>query len=511
MLDIQKKLTRSFFVLLSLPATAMGFALSVQISALSWILATKYHLEIDDIGLVWAAGPIAGILGQVIFGIISDNVWFWGGRRRPFILIGGVFASLMLFALPSIDVISASMGLDGILGVAIAVALTLDFAINVGFNPTRSIIADVTPEGVNRTKGYTWMQTISGTFGVLAYAIGAIWNNYVLIYSGVVLVFLFTVLPPLLIKEPRSLSWDEEDDEAGPMDPHGRPLPEDMQEKLEVSASRGGGFSLPEIGKAIEPLWGFLIYAVYALARRLIGFDLGHYYVEFACAAFTIFLIGKALMTSEAGKSKEEAGMIGFKKVLAAHSFSWIGVQSMFIYMFPYVEQKLPALTEVDMGRVVSWSFLVLNAVGAILPAFVLEPITEKIGRVKTHMGCLVIMTLGYAGLLFFGFTPGVIYAMMAVTGVGWAAIVSLPFAIMSQKVDQAKMGLYMGLFNLSVVLPQLVASLGVGDELEKAPDKSLLFIICTVTLAISAAAWFLVKEDEGGDGGAVPPGGGGH
>ena len=164
MLDIQKKLTRSFFVLLTLPATAMGFALSVQTSALSWILATQYHLEIEEIGLVWAAGPIAGILGQVIIGGISDNVWFWNGRRRPFILIGGVLASLMLFALPHIDIISSSMGIDGILGVAIAVALTLDLAINVSFNPTRSIIADVTPEGVNRTKGYTWMQTISGTF-----------------------------------------------------------------------------------------------------------------------------------------------------------------------------------------------------------------------------------------------------------------------------------------------------------------------------------------------------------
>ncbi|MFN3694021.1 MAG: MFS transporter, partial [Ignavibacterium sp.] len=88
MLEIQKKLTNTFYALLALPATAMGFALSIQISALSWILSTKYKLDIHDVGLVWAAGPIAGILGQVIIGIISDNVWFLNGRRRPFILIG---------------------------------------------------------------------------------------------------------------------------------------------------------------------------------------------------------------------------------------------------------------------------------------------------------------------------------------------------------------------------------------------------------------------------------------
>jgi Na+/melibiose symporter-like transporter len=105
MLDIQKKLSPAFYAILSLPSTAMGFALSVQISALSWILSTQYNLAIHEIGLVWAAGPIAGIFGQVIVGMISDEVWFWGGRRRPFILIGGTLSALMLLALPFIGVI----------------------------------------------------------------------------------------------------------------------------------------------------------------------------------------------------------------------------------------------------------------------------------------------------------------------------------------------------------------------------------------------------------------------
>ncbi len=68
MLNIQKKMSNAFFALLSLPSTAMGFALSVQISALSWILSTKYGLAIHEIGIVWAAGPIAGIIAQPIVG-----------------------------------------------------------------------------------------------------------------------------------------------------------------------------------------------------------------------------------------------------------------------------------------------------------------------------------------------------------------------------------------------------------------------------------------------------------
>ena len=108
MLGMQRRLSTPFLVLLTLPATAMGFALSVQISALSWILSTEYGLDLHDIGLVWAAGPLAGIVGQVLIGILSDAVWFWGGRRRPFLIIGGTLAALMLLALPYIGLISSS-------------------------------------------------------------------------------------------------------------------------------------------------------------------------------------------------------------------------------------------------------------------------------------------------------------------------------------------------------------------------------------------------------------------
>ena len=83
MLDIQKKYTPSFYAILSLPATAMGFALCVQISALSWLLSTQYSLNIHEVGFVWAAGPIAGIIGQVVIGLISDKVWFWVGEENP--------------------------------------------------------------------------------------------------------------------------------------------------------------------------------------------------------------------------------------------------------------------------------------------------------------------------------------------------------------------------------------------------------------------------------------------
>jgi maltose/moltooligosaccharide transporter len=472
----QKSKSNTFFALLSLPSTAMGFALSIQISALSWILTTQYNLDIHDVGLVWAAGPLAGILGQVIIGVISDRVWFWNGRRRPFILIGGVIAALMLLALPNLDVISASMGVGGILGVAIAVALTLDLAINVSFNPTRSIIADVTTDGDERTKGYTWMQSISGTFGVLAYAIGAMFNNYVLIYAGAIVVLLFSILPPLFITEPREL-----EPEASAADT-----------ASDDQADREDSFLRMLI--AIRPLWGFLVYDIYAMGRRMTGIEPANYYAEITCAVVTIILVIQALLERDRG---EPGSLTSFRKVIAAHSFSWVGIQTTFVFLFAFLQQQMPQITNLELGRVGSMSFLVLNAVGALLPALVLMPMAHRIGRIKTHVICLAFMTAGYLGLYWFGAGPIQIYLLMAVVGIGWAAMVSLPFAIVSQKVSQARMGLYMGLFNLSVVLPQLVVSLGVALIISRAPDKNIIFAISAASLALSTIAWSFVPEDR--------------
>ncbi len=413
-------ISKSFYGLLSLPSTAMGFALCVQIATLSWILNSKYGLDIHEVGLVWLAGPLAGILGQVIVGAISDNVWFWNGRRRPFILIGGTIAALMILALPFLDVINEAMGIGSIIGVAITVALTLDLAINISFNPARSIIADVTPEGEARTKGYTWMQTISGFFGVLAYLIGAFVSNYFLIYFGAFFVFVCSVFPILAIKEPRNLE---------------APL---VTETKDSAATKATNWS-------------------------------------------------------------------EFLKICFAHAFTWIGVQAMFIYTFAYIKEVImgyettATITEAENNQIgfsIGIAFAILNTVGFLLPALVLEPMTEKIGRVRTHTIAIAIMAVGYGLLVLFGQSMTSLFVLMAIVGIGWSAVVSLPFAIMSEVVNQQKMGLMMGLFNLSVVLPQIVAS-NLGSFIESADDKSVIFMISAVTLAVSAVLWLLVKEQR--------------
>ncbi len=472
MLSMQRHVSRPFLVLLALPSTAMGFALSVQISVLSWLLSTKYGLHIHEIGLVWAAGPLAGIAGQLLIGIVSDRVWFWKGRRRPFIIVGGLLSALMLLALPNLGLLSRALGLDSILGVAIAVALALDLSINVSFNPTRSIIADVTTEGAMRTRGYTWMQTVSGSFGVLAYGIGAVFGNYALIYLAVALVVAFSVVPALLIEEPRLLG--------------------------DAAAAAGGGAPRPGLGRLMTillPLWGVLGYDVVAMALRLAGAEAPGLTLEAACAIATLIVLAVTLTARDRGVEFVREDLVEFRKVLAAHAFSWIGVQTMFVYMISFVQFRFPALGAEAGGRLLSISFGVLSAVGALMPAFVLEPLTRRYGQIGVHAACLATMSVGFAAVYVVGTEPWIIYALMGLMGVGWAAIVSLPFAIMSQRVDQSRMGLYMGVFNLSVVLPQLLVSLGVGTLVGHVADKGVIFLIGAASLAVSAIAWLFVRR----------------
>lgn len=408
MLDIQRRLTNSFYILLSLPATAMGFALSVQISALSWILSTQYGFDLHSVGLVWAAGPLAGILGQVIIGFISDKVWFLEGRRRPFILFGGLLAALMLQALTMIGVIQRSLGLTNIVFVATAVALTLDLAINISFNPTRAIIADVTPEGDQRTKGYTWMQTISGLFGAMAYLISVYMGNYVLIGIGVLLVAVFSILPIFFIQEPREMVHTAD-------------------EKVEAHGTN---------------------------VKELL-------------------------------------------KIYLAHAFAWFGVQSMFVYAIAPIKQMLPGASNDDIGKVISMCFFLLNTIAFIVPSFVLEPLTHRLGRVRTHAMAIILMAVAYFGMKFFGTTPTMLYACMILAGIGWGAVVSLPFAIMSENVERGRMGFYMGIFNLSVVLPQLLTSSFLGKIMDAQTDQTYLWTICGWSLVCSGIAWLFVKEQR--------------
>jgi MFS family permease len=448
----------AFLVLLSLPATAMGLALTVQISALSWFLATRYHLAIEDIALVWAAGPLAGIIGQLLIGALSDRVWIAGGRRRPFILAGGIAAALAMLLLPRLAEVAEVLGLASIMLVAVTVALVLDLAVNVGFNPARSLIADVTREGAERTRAFSIMQLVSGSFGVGAYALAALLGNDALVVAAAALVLLFTLIPVLTVAEPASLAGLE-------------PVPQ-AEARL----------SLRLIAHSIMPLWPLLAYNLYGFGLHTAGIAPAGFLPELVCA-----LAGLGLGLRELTRPPTADSL--FRRTLAASALCWLGVQPIFVFMVSFLQQRMPELTTEALGQTTSLAFLALNAVAAIAP-LALGPLAQWSGAVQVHVAALCLMALGCLGLALFAHAPWQLFLLMAICGIGWGSVVSLPFAIMSQAVAPQRMGLFMGIFNLSVVLPQLVSSLGIARFVASAGDKGMVFALSAGFLALSALCW---------------------
>lgn len=486
MLAIQKKLNNTFLALLGLPATAVGFALSTQIAALSWILSNKYGLDIHEVSFVWLAGPIAGIFGQVIVGLVSDNVWFMGGRRRPFIVIGGMVSTIAFLALPNITAISHVTGITDIILIASLIALFLDLSVNVTFNPARSIIADLTPEGKIRTAGYVWMQIVSGFFGVLAYFLSMVYGNEMLLYIAAVIVFVTAVFPILFIQEKKTDTN----------------LSEEKVEK----------FGVWQIVKEIYPLYGFLIFGVFSLFYHFFNEQLnGYHNTVLILSLIYSVVIGAIIIVSglRNPNNKNE-----FQKIMLAHSFTWVAFQSMFIMSGFFIENQIMPNLRIDaitanwfaerltgvvqtqassIGNIVSLGFLILNFIGAIFP-LVLQFISKKIGRVKTYISALCFSAIGYFYIAFFSSVEIDFYIGMLLVGIGWSAVISIVFAIMSERVNPAKMGLFMGVFNLAVVLPQMMSN-GVANIIKETGNHQLLYIFCAGLVTCSILFWAFVKE----------------
>jgi maltose/moltooligosaccharide transporter len=441
---------------LALPATSLGLALSVQVSTLSWLLLTRYNLAIDEIALVWAAGPVAGILVQLLIGELSDRVWIFGGRRRLFILLSAALSAGALIALQYLETVNDLLGLSSILVVAVSVTLLLDLSINVGLNPSRAIIADMTSPGPERSTAFVWMQTISGGVSVAAYGIGAGLGNFTLLAVAPLCVLGLGVLPVLLMREPRSIKTLSTREKLGLRQVLGSLAP--LLPLIGMICVLAGAHLL---GQAVTPhlLLGLTAFAMLAVAIPIL-------------------------------RDMTERQSPILRKIMLAHALSWIGVYSLFVFLTPFLAMRMPELSDEDLGRVTATAFLAFNAVGAIAPLALFGPAIRRFRRVQVHACALLLMGFSLLAIGLFAHSPAQLWALLALAGIGWGAVVSLPFAILSDRMDGGKLGLILGLFNLSVVIPQLAVSFGLGALAATLPDLGLLFLIAGASLVLSATCW---------------------
>ncbi|HEV2596363.1 MAG TPA: MFS transporter [Sphingomicrobium sp.] len=431
----------------------VGFAL--QAANVSRIFQTL-GASIDDLPILWIAGPVAGLLVQPLIGHFSDRTWGLLGRRRPYFLAGAILCSLALVAMPNASAVWVAAGLLWI----------LDASINVSMEPFRAFVGDMLNEQ-QRTKGYAFQTIFIGAGAVVMSCAPAVLTNwfglsnvaspgqipftvrYAFYFGSAVLLatVLWTVLTNREYSPAELEAFGERIDHEPP---HSDAAPSVKQGLVWVGA-------------------GGLIVALVAVANL----DNPLYILGFGLAAF-----GSAQMLNRFRGNRDGAlnhilsdlnAMPAEMRRLALVQFlSWFALFIMWIYATPVVTQHQFGATSVTSrayNNGADWVgvlFGFYNGVAALY-AFVLPAIAARIGNARLHALNLIAGALGFASFAIIR-NPDMLLVAMVGVGMAWASILTVPYSLLCGSLPQNKLGVYMGLFNIFIVLPQLVVSTVMGS-----------------------------------------------
>ncbi|MDC8016132.1 MFS transporter [Tahibacter soli] len=463
-----------------------GFAL--QNSNASRIFQTL-GAGIDDIPMLWIAAPLTGLLVQPIVGHYSDRTWGALGRRRPFFLAGAIFAALALVAMPYAPM----------LWIAACLLWLLDASINVSLGPLRALAGDLLPSS-QRASGYAMQTFFIGAGAVIASAL-----PWALAQCGVdnvasegrlpdTVKFAFGIGAVVLFG---AIGWTVYASREYPPDALAAfddAIPQ-AHAPLEPSRARRAGSAWLVAGIA-----GLLLVYATGVDRQL--------YV-LACG---LLLYGATLLAAAHGRRDgvlaqivaDAQGMPPVMRRLATvQLFSWFALFAMWIYTTAAVTQTHFGATDTHStiyNEGANWVGVLFAAYNgfAALAAIGFPWMTRRIGLRSAHA---INLALGGAGLLSFLVVRDPHWLLLSMVGVGfaWASILSLPYALLSDSVPARKMGVYMGVFNLFVVIPQLVAASVLGFLLKtffgNAPIDALA--IGGVSLAIAALFTLRLRSDR--------------
>ena len=369
--------------------------------------------DAHQIPMLWLAAPLTGLLVQPVIGHMSDRTWTSLGRRRPYFLTGAVLASIALVLMPS-----ASS-----LWMAATLLWVLDASINVSMDPFRAFVADLLPED-ERTRGFSMQALFIGLGAVIA-----------------------SVMPWLLGSVLH----------VGDAGTTARAIP------LAVRAS----FYTGAVAFLGAVLWTVTTTKEHPPA------DLAAFEREKKASAG----LGPAV---RAIASDVRAMPRVMKQLAWVQLFTWLGLFCMWLYFGVAVARNVfhgrPGTPEYEAG--VAWGGVCFAVYSAVCFAFsfALPKIAEKVGRKRTHVLCLAAGALGLVSVAFIG-SRWLLFGSMVGVGVGWASILSMPYAILSAHIPKEKTGIFMGIFNFFIVIPEIVASLGFGKLMEAVLHEESAFV----------------------------------
>ena len=474
----------------------IGFAL--QNSNMSRVFQTL-GASMDDLPALWVAAPLTGLLVQPVIGYLSGRTWNRLGRRRPYFLTGAIFAALSLFLMP------LSPGFGAPLLFAAAMLWLLDASLNVSMEPFRAFVGDMLRTD-QHSAGYAVQTAFIGTGAV----VGSIFP-WLLDQMGVANVAPGGGIPDtvrwsfwagaaaLLVAVLWTIVTTREysPEEQAIFDADRAAV--DEAQSLRALGSKSVGSAGVWIGSGVVVSLAVLLLDL-EKELLLLGALLALYGV-LSAIAIRMARQGKAanMLSSIVG---DFSGMPEVMKRLAVvQFFSWSALFIMWINTTPVVTQYVFASTDTastaynDGANWVNVLFTVYNGVAAIAALALLPWLSRRVGQVRTHSICLA---LGAAGFLIFFFVRDAQMLLLAEVGIGiaWASILAMPYAILASNLPQAKLGIYMGLFNIFVVVPQLLVATVMGQIMlwlfPGEPIWTMLF--AAVTWLIAAAAMQRVK-----------------
>lgn len=442
-----KKPPMSFWQIFNMSFGFLGiqFGYALQTGNASRILQT-FGANIEHLTWFWLAAPLTGMIIQPIIGHYSDNTWTRMGRRKPYFLTGAVFSALALVFMPNASLLMAILPT---VMVAAGTLMMMDASFNVAMEPFRALVADNLPEE-QHNHGFSVQTALIG--------VGAIVGS---------------LLPYALA------NW------------------------LGIPKIAAEGMVPPNVR------YSFYAGAIVLIATVLWTVFRTKEYNPDEYASFHAEEIEKAK-----GEKKQSAVHEVFsnlihmpktmKQLAVVQFFTWFAFFSMWVFTTPSIADHVFHIKSGDTSseaynNAANWvniMFAVYNGVSAIY-ALLLPKIITNISRKKTHAFSLAIGGLSLISLLFIQNQYLLIIPMVGI-GLAWGSALAIPYAILSSSIPATKTGVYMGIFNFTITVPQILNGIVGGLIVKHLFNNQTIYalVMAGVFLFLAAVSVRWIQED---------------
>ncbi|GAA4031615.1 MFS transporter [Flavobacterium cheonhonense] len=425
----------------------MGFAL--QNANASRILQI-FGADVHELSWFWIIAPLMGLIVQPLIGHYSDNTWGRFGRRKPYFLTGALLASIGLVLMPQAEIFIAFMPA---LWVGAGMLMIMDASFNIAMEPFRALVGD-NLRADQHTLGFSVQTALIG--------IGAVVG-----------------------------SW----------------LPYVLNEWFGISNQPTATSAIPD-----NLIYSFIIGALILIGSILVTVITTKEYSPAELAQFRDEKEHQEAMGEEK-EAKLSDIFSDFAKMPTTmrqlswvQFFSWFGLFGMWVFTTPAIAQHIYGLSVNDTkspefqsaGDWVGIIFGVYNFVSAIV-AFLLPYIAKQIGRRKTHALSLVLGGIGLISIYFMPNKETLVFSMILV-GFAWASILAMPYAILAGAIHPKKMGVYMGIFNFFIVIPQIINALIGGPLVKYVYGDHAIYALVMSGVSFLIAAYLALKVKDSKD-----------